>query len=1172
MTFVGRRDGIGLRFDDQGKLATVEIGRFGLAFHLHEEMGMPIGPLTPALPFLPLEASLDMSDARYHGLDPYSGRQASQTMGDSRRTITVLQGETASFGLATANPVVARARLEMNVAGGVRWLLRVSNAVWQPLGTGGAETHLGPGTTLQVTTAGRLAIGDEGRTLHVELREGPAVIEMWLHSQPSLPLAPAIVLCDPNQISEAAIVASAVGAKDRAYLPILDLAYPPLTPEQFQAANARSNELVTRLGQIEEGAAGAGQGARGGGIVLPGGQAARQPDEREAARQRDEVLRELLPLQQKIRAYLFWLRRRSQIPLWVAALAGEAGGHVVALAAYPPDVMADLAAESRVTVLLPDSLQSRSDPWRQAVASVTEAGRVEILFWHDLEDLALQAWGKIHGGGRPGFFTIPDEPAFYPLGLVDALRRGRVLQPRGRAGAKVSLTAIHQELNAGAASDHAVIVEADGSVASLMGALYAHHSGARLYVNQRPDVNAILTQVDVLADKIRREELSALAASSYRYLGEHRKEFLQSQQADPQLKQIAAGLSILELPSVVPTPYSDAAFVQALTTYLATQDAGAVQGYRYTDAEWQSDFSALEKLVTAALAEDVRQAMAAVPRITAFTRGTPYSLVSGWEGKAVGLVPAEQAAPVILRSIALAQVPRPSGGLALSLDPGIQKRPAPEVSEAGERVITVRGGAASLSSLALLGGLLPLDALLLHSRGSADTVFLGDNQNRLVEVHAEDIADNVRFASAPLVVYASPLAWRGIGAACLEAGAAACVGTLWPVDEGPANEVARLVLAGALAQGGNPADVLRGLSAFDARTRHAYVYLGPAGLPPARSGEETPAVEGELSLYGPAARLAAAGATETAALVYERMRSKAAARGEGQPGLRAELLLLDADYQCRPLERRRERPAPESADKVGQTLDLLDKLGLSGEVEQEMRVFVQERMAALALAAGDTAYGQELLEAVRSAYKTSGRIVGELSALNQIGLVQQRQQQWSAARQTFLDLEARLTPLGHAVGIVMVCTNLAYVSLPLAMYPDAARHVQMAMRVSLLLGPQVVQGTLVHVLNIAKVMAQARAYNEVSGLSRAVSDLVVADGTLRGGSRVAIVNMLSLMGETAQVLASSLPVQEREEKLSGLVARAQEMELGRVLGLDAWVLAAAAPPGQAQPSSGGAGG
>src|SRR4030042_2048635 len=80
--------------------------------------------------------------------------------------------------------------------------------------------------------------------------------------------------------------------------------------------------------------------------------------------------------------------------------------------------------------------------------------------------------------------------------------------------------------------------------------------------------------------------------------------------------------------------------------------------------------------------------------------------------------------PPILRALARAGVARPPRGLALSLDPGIQKRPAPEVNEAPERVLTVRGGAASVGNLALLGGLLPLAAVLLHTRGGADPVFL----------------------------------------------------------------------------------------------------------------------------------------------------------------------------------------------------------------------------------------------------------------------------------------------------------------------------------------------------------------------------------------------------------------------------------------------------------------
>ena len=129
-----------------------------------------------------------------------------------------------------------------------------------------------------------------------------------------------------------------------------------------------------------------------------------------------------------------------------------------------------------MTVLFPEVAASQTAEWQKMTESVIPAERMETVFWKDTSDLATQVWRRVRGPQEPTFFTIPDEPAFYPAGLLDALRRGRALLPRGRAGAQVKLDDVVDKLNADITSDHVVIVESDSTVASLIGALYAYHN------------------------------------------------------------------------------------------------------------------------------------------------------------------------------------------------------------------------------------------------------------------------------------------------------------------------------------------------------------------------------------------------------------------------------------------------------------------------------------------------------------------------------------------------------------------------------------------------------------------------------------------------------------------------------------------------------------------------
>ena len=1159
MSVLGVHDGVALRFKKKaGTLDAIEMGRFGRSFELLEEFSAAPEPLGESLPYLPLENSLDMSDARYRGLDPYSGRQAQQTLPGGRRTISILQGQTV-LAAGPADAVLARAHMDISLAAPLTWRLRLSGEAEWEVDDSGAEAYLGKGCSVRVSSTGALAIEDNGHVLSSELPAGPSTVEMWVEALPQLQAAPAIIVCAGSQVWEAAIVASAVGSVEGAYIPLLDLDLPPAGVEEIQQANNRLQEMSGQIAQLEEQMNSVAQeGAQAaGGIILPGARSAEQSIE-QLSQQREAILNELEPVQRQVLDYATWSRRTAVLSRLIASLTSgsKESPVVLVLSPYPVELVAGWAANADTVGLFPDTSRQALAEWLPALQQ-TGAESVETVFWKDAQDLATRVWRRVHGVGEPQFFTIPDDPAFYPVGLLDALRRGRALLPRGRAGAQVNLEQIQDTLNQGNTSDHAVIVEADRSVSALVGVLYAHHTGARLFVNPTPRAAESFDGLRQITENVQKEQLAAMAANAYRYIGEHRKAFMQSPGADPQLKQIAAGLSILELPVAVPSPYSDQQFVQSLTTYLTAQQAGAQQGYRYDDTEWSKDLAALEAQVTAGVSEYVRNAVAGIQRLTVFTSGMPYSLTTGWEGKTIGLVLRDLAAGLILRNVAQAGAGRPSQALTLVLDPGLQPRPAPDAPELVDRTITLRSQNASLANLALLTTAVPLDGLVLHTQGNLDTIILADARNRLLEVHTSELGSQVRLNSSPLVVYTAPLAWLGLGVTLIEQGASGFVGALWPIEGTAAEDATRAVLSSTLVKGKNPAEALAKLPSYDTRSSRAFVYLGTADAWPA---VESNPQQGMPVLYGAVARLATSGRGPMATLVHDRMRALAAEPAATDPALAAELIMLDADYQMRLSARTRERPAQDAIDKVQQNTEMLAKMRLPEGYRRELQIALWARSAALELAAQNFERAQELFTQVREARHNAGETAAEIDTAYLLSVVEERQRHWAQARQILLEVQPQLAAVGNAVGLVMVSTGLAYVSLPLAMYPDVLGHLKMATQASLELGIQVLSETLVQTLEIGKVMAQIGAYGDLVTIADTLSSLVSNDTHLPVVDRTAIAGVLDLLGETAAVLQANLPAEEREAKLAALVEKAQSNELARSLSMDTWILSAGAKP------------
>jgi hypothetical protein len=272
---------------------------------------------------------------------------------------------------------------------------------------------------------------------------------------------------------------------------------------------------------------------------------------------------------------------------------------------------------------------------------------------------------------------------------------------------------------------------------------------------------------------------------------------------------------------------------------------------------------------------------------------------------------------------------------------------------------------------------------------------------------------------------------------------------------------------------------------------------------------------------------------------------------------------MDADFQTRQTSRRRERPAQEMIDRVLQDLDALDKIGLLDQHKKELQVAIWERAAVLEVATENYERAADLLESARDAHRLNGELAAELSAAYLLAIVHERQQKWATSRQLLLDVQNHLAETGNAVGLVSVSTSLAYVSLPLRMYPDVLVHLKMAVQASIALGIQVLSETLVQTLQVGKVMAQMGATADLATMTRTLADIIRSDPRLGDHDRVAIADTLGLMQETADVLQAGLTAQEREAKLAPLVEKAQGNELAQSLGLDAWILGAGSPQGAA---------
>jgi len=1265
ITTVGSTYGITWQFDGQGRWVASRVGRHRKALAVQEELmvgqtPLALPPLSLPTPFSPLEESPEMAELRRHGLDPTSGCRVVQPLGaagQATRTIELFQGRGDLADIGGVDILRARAKIGFVLEQPATWRL-VLRAEPSPQGEAfagaaaqqdeGAITVRWPDRTLVRLVAARpmhIAEAADGATITVDLPQGGTIVEVFVQSQPVYPVSDTVVIGLPQQMREAAVVATCLARPDGPHLPVLDLPMPPYAPAEFEADNAQLVQKSRQLAEIEAQlaqAAGAATGPVPSELVVPGAPDTRQRRLEELLQRREALAQEMAPLQDKALAFATWQRRWERFARLVAALApmgeAETGGpaapdradrpaepgrapdrqRLVLLYPYPAGLLAALPAEAEKIFFLPEELRPRLAEWEKSLAQALPRSAIPTtIYYRHLEDLAHKAWARLADRPFAGLFTIPDDPRFYPLGVVDALRRGRALLPKGRASDRLNLAEIQDRLNEGASRQvdkgqvasrqgedgvgEAVIVEADGSMDSLVGALYAAQTGAALYVNPAPNLDAVARKLEEIQRNLDKDELARLAANAYRYIGEHRAKFLQDPQADPRLKEQVAALSILELPQAVPTPYSLPAFNQAMLDYLAARQQQVSTTFHYEEALRQQDLADLEELVTSRVDGHLRRRLLKVPRLTVFTRGMPYTFVQGWGDKAIGHVLAE-AELLVLRQIMGDAVARPPLSLVLDFDPGFFLPATPEadqrLEQGGARLLRLRGREASATSLRFYPQVLPVEALLLNTHGDEQSLLvLDETQGRLgVPLRQEQVELDDDFRWWPFVVSRVPLSWAGMGLACLRAGAQSYVAPLWAVPNGTAREVAAQ-FAERVLRGEAASESLVAIQSQDA-ARRAFVFIGLAN---SRFDVTAPPEAWLAALDLLAAglnRLAEVGLVVAARRTHDLAQRTVAEHRPALAGTLGEiaLLLWTADSSLRLATANNPRPAEEARQRYQEALAKLETLPADTPGRGAWHALAWERLAdmeatafsdwpaailhyqdclaayqqlgdagAAARVAFSLGLAQHLagqveaallrLDEARRRYAALGDAQGVAESQYQIAVVHTRRKDWPQAEAYLLEAAWRFGDLGDALESMVAWRELAVIEAELGKTGEGFRYLTQALNLSLSLGPLVWPTTVVHSLDVARRALVKGATSEVLAGAQALAAAVTSSRALLSAEREALSKVYAAMQTLAEARSPALDEPQRSQRAetARTLAREADAATGGALGVGEWV-------------------
>lgn len=949
MTIVGSPYGVGFEFDEDGRWCGVVVGRHHTRIPVREDLGVKPGPLDRPLPAFPIEGTALWADAERQGLDPDTGYEAAQALDAGQRQVQVFQGRwQQGGGLGDVDLILGRGKMTVRLDRAAAWRISFPGDARLESRDNEIVAFHSQGV-IRLHTVQPAAI-ESPNTVRVDLPQGDSLVEIWAENRPAYPVAPTLILCTPTQMREAAVAATCVRADpaDRRYIPIMDLPLPPASVEDFGALNEKLMSLAEELQQVEQSIQRQATSRNGpveqGGIVLPGGAASQQQTLKDLAERRQALMQEIQPLQNQVLGAASWSRRWQRLLRLMAAVApplDPAAQRVVLLYPYPPDLVAALPPQALKLLLLWEGLEE--------VPEYPADSRVTVVHYRDLEDLATRAWEVLVGEEMPGRFTIPDDPRFYPLGVVRALDVGKPLLPRGRAGSDNQLDAAMSLVNQDREeAEEIVVVEADGSVGSLSAALYAHHAGLPVYVHEASTPEQFLNQLGVIQQNIEKEVLARSAGEAFRYVSEHKQAFVQDQKVDPKLRQLAQSVATLELPRTMPSPYSPAVYAQMLLQYESAREAGIGTDFRYAAEAWQRDLETLERVATSRVSTTVRKKALRAQRVTVYTPGVAYIFVEGWQDKAIGHLMVETPLMVLRHVLSQAIADAPLA-LAAVLDAGFLD-PLPttafvdRLDGPGCAVLYLRDAQASPAALQIYAQFLPVETVLLHTQGTPRSLVLWASPSQPREVMDLELELNVDLIWAPLVFNHGYLSWLGLGPGLVRAGARSFISPLWSPESAPAREIAIQTFEGALA--GQPfAQALAAAQVEDATTRRAYMCLGPASAALHPPAVEDPAAGLDL-FYSPALDLLDMDLLPESQDLYERY-AEWARRLQPEGAESAIVLALrQAYYLLRRAARDEAILARQAREHCREARDRLPAVG-----DEDVRRRLEERIAELEAAA-----------------------------------------------------------------------------------------------------------------------------------------------------------------------------------------------------------------------------
>lgn len=919
---LGAIDGVSLTFHSTGALAAIAIPRYGRTLTLVETAPAKITRSRRPGPYFVHD---EMPEVDEFALDTH-GRRVVQQLEGGERAWEVLQSRSpARAGL------LAWSRAAYNLDAPAEWRLSVNDCIASVQQSDGQITiQCSPLLSVRVTAPPGAAYETSsakgeitGVTLTIPLPAGPSQVDIVVEARPHYDLADTLILCTPQQLGEASVLATCVrgkAANQGKYVPVIDVMNPPMLPEEYMAATEAMQAAVREYEQVQTDIVRLANPAATPELILPGGSAARSEEKaKELATRLQDTQKKIAETQTKVLQFAAWQRRWERV-LQTALTFQPA--QVVFLYPVPPDLAAAVAPGAPRSYYFWDEFKPQVAEWEKLVAGKLGGQPPDVVYFKDLEALSKSAWERLSGRPFEGAFTIPDDPRYYALGVRRALQTGKPLLPKGRAGLKVSLEAATEQANQGTSSTETVIVEADGTLASLAAALYADYIDAPLLVHPAANPQDVIIKITNIQAAIEKEELARQYAAAYAYIGEHKGKFLQDPKVTQEMRTMVASIPVIELPRSMPTPYSAEVFVQMASTYLSAKEQGVETGYRYETAQWEKDALDLTGVVTAHIDGLVRAKMLKRQRATVFTLGIPYTFVDGWRDKAITHVVTEPCLTV-LRHVLARQVRPPAAAFTVVFDAGLLR---PVESPAIRRrlrhgrtyPLVLREAAAGSGALQTYPAFLPVEGIFLDTLGDEASIYFVDQRRGLKRFSATELELTANMAHGPVVFSHIAFSWLAVGPACMAAGARAYYGTLYSVESEPALEMALRTLGTGAEEGGQSVDEM---------TRRAYIRLG---LPDAPAAEAAAAgMEGELpnaaarqALLGAMFFLAEAGLHEQSEPLYRAWEALGqedlAAAGDDSGFLKDELDAEEREYHRRDQMGRQKRASGETAAQAAQ--------------------------------------------------------------------------------------------------------------------------------------------------------------------------------------------------------------------------------------------------------------